>query len=711
MQDPIDPITDGPLGSGIEDPQAPHVTSPQKRRPRTDDVLAKLALEAALPPEVRERLRSGAVTAILVQVPAPEWCEPVWDALQALALVQHVVMRDENGRSRPESATSVFTRGELAAGRRVAGISSDLDRLPTVVVRAADAVITIPPPTPALLRRVIGEVTCQRPPRRVPSSLGAGLAFNDIVAAIRAGSTPAACVQRLMRAATTAPALTQADETPPLEELHGYGKAREWGLSLARSIAQVRAGRADPRTLPRGILLEGETGTGKTMFVRALAKTCKIQLIATTVGEWFTTFRQGHLDEVARACQESYQAACEAAGSNSLAIWFIDEIDGLPDRRGLEGRGRDFWSPIVGRVLSLLDGAMARGSILVVAATNHADRLDPALIRAGRFDVRMTIRRPDQDAICGILRTHLGADLRGADLRPLALAALGATGADVAQWVREARRRANIAERPLHIRDLADQIIAPDSRSPWDVLRSAIHEAGHAVATTVLRTGDLIRLVSILSGDGTGGQTVCVTPPGILPDRALCEVQIMTLLAGRASEIVMLGNACIGSGGGPDSDLARATALATQMHTSFGFGSSLLYRGNPNETLHLLELDPALRQEVERLLVDLHERTLSLMRRHHAAIKALARALMKHRVLNGEEVARIIAPLLPAADPAAPARSPRPRRRRHRTPTSAKAGTGRRRRDAAAPFPSVTIDGAARPQTSAERGAEKEDLP
>jgi|GEM_PF-3447979 len=656
MQDLPDPPSDGSRGSSIDDLRDTPAKPRQKARPPTVDVLATLALDAALTSDLRDRLRTGAVTALLVKVPTPEWCEPVWDALRCLGLVDQAIVREETGRFRPDRAANLFAGAELAAGRRIAGISHELERLPPVLVRAADAVVTIPPPTPAVLRRVIGEVTGRRPPRRVSPSLGVGLGLTDVVAAVRAGSTPAASIERLERASTAARAPARADETPPLGELHGYGEAREWGLGLARSIAQVRANQVDPRILPRGVLLEGESGTGKTLFVRALAKACDIPLVATTVGEWFTTFREGSLDDVARACTESYRSACDAAAASSLALWFIDEVDALPNRGALEGRGRDFWVTLIAHVLALLDGARARGSIIVVGATNHGSRLDPALVRAGRFDVRMTIRRPDQDGIQGILRTHLGRDLPKADLRPLALAAVGATGADVAQWVREARRRAAAAGRSLHLDDLAAQIVVPDPRLPRDILRSALHEAGHAVAISVLMPGDRIQTVSILADGGSGGHTTCTTPAGVLADRAMCEARIMTLLAGRACEVEMMGDACAGSGGSPESDLARATSLATQMHTSLGFGSSLLYRGDADEAFNILRFDPVLRQAVETLLGDLHERTLALVRRHRSAIKALAAALVQRKVLDGEELTRIIHPLLGAQARTGPAR-------------------------------------------------------
>lgn len=278
--------------------------------------------------------------------------------------------------------------------------------------------------------------------------------------------------------------------------------------------------------------------------------------------------------------------------------------------------------------------------VVVIGATNHADKLDPALIRPGRLHPVFVIDPPNTHALSRIVRQHLGDDLPDFDLSVVAELGLGATGADAAGWVRDARARARMFGRALAPDDLLAQVAPPERRSTEALRRTSAHESAHAAAVTLLRLGVVEQLSTVVRGD-RGGFMGARSLVGGTPTRTELENVVVGMLVGRAAEVVVFGEASSGAGGGPDSDLARATELLVSIHGSYGLGGSLSYKGVPGDSLTIAR-DPRLAQAVEADLVRLNARAEEFVREHGTAIERLAARLLRDRVLSGDQVRALL---------------------------------------------------------------------
>ena len=231
-----------------------------------------------------------------------------------------------------------------------------------------------------------------------------------------------------------------------LENIFGMPKAKRWGLGLARDMAEHRAGRLPWRKVDHGCVLHGPPGTGKTTFVRMLAEACGVPLFETSYPAW-QRHREGHLGDVHGAIHRLFTQAASQAPS----IIFIDEVDGIPSRDGPNRHNRAWWDQIVNALIEKIDEIRKNQTpVIVIGACNHADRIDPALMRSGRLDRLITVDLPTVDDLVGIIRFHLeNDDLVGEDLRVVAAGAVGMTGADIEKLVRDAERHArNDNDRP-----------------------------------------------------------------------------------------------------------------------------------------------------------------------------------------------------------------------------------------------------------------------
>ncbi|KQQ11826.1 hypothetical protein ASF53_16830 [Methylobacterium sp. Leaf123] len=603
------------------------------------DVLPVAALLEALGPAGLRRLREPGGLAVVVQIPSPDWAPHIDLAIREFSAFAYAFVRIGSQRNldRPSEGNDKAA-SLLAEGARVLGISQAPERyLPASLVAGADLLVRIGPPSNRIINAVIRAATGKRP-RRMPPAAAAGLDFDAITASIRLASTPRACLDRLQVAqrAVCGDDVRLAD-VPPLEELCGYGDAMSWAQNLVRDLDAWREGRLAWEALSRTCVLASAPGLGKSTLVRAIARAARLPLVATSVGDWFTG-SSGHIDTVLRFAEQTMMRAAAQAP----ALLFLDEIDALPNRATMDNRGRDWWTPVVNGILTALDSTTSgpTSRLVVIGATNHPEALDAALVRPGRLHPIIRIAPPDVPALAGILRQHLGADLPGIDLTPVARLGAGGTGADVTAWVKAARAAARAAGRRMILADLVLQLAPPDDRTQEEILICARHEAAHAIAAELL---DVARVscVSIALGLTNAGVVRAAAAPKLLMTRADTEAYALVCLAGRAMD-ALCGAPNSGAGGDPRSDLGRATAAIAAAHASLGLGETLSYRGGIDEISRLLREDPALRRTVERDLQRLFVQASAFVSQHRPLVEAVAKRLVSERSLSGDAIAALI---------------------------------------------------------------------
>ena len=524
------------------------------------------------------------------------------------------------------------------------GIATSPDtQLPRDLIRVADCRLTVGPLDAAILSAVIREVTGRAPKGRVPDGLGSRLTPALLRLSRRPRQSADAYLARL--ASLVAEPSETGPAGPSLADLHGMEKARTWGERWMTDVQDYRDGKIPWHQVDAGLLLHGVPGTGKTLFAQALARSAGVPLIATSFSQWQASGK-GYLGDCLTAMRQSFAEAMRRGPS----ILFVDELDAIGKRGGGDADNVHYWTTVVTCFLELADGVGKRPGMLLLGATNDPGAIDPAILRAGRLDRLIEIPRPDLASLGKILRHHLGEDLAGSDLMAAARLAVGGTGADCALWVRTARQAARHARRPLEEADLL-KAIGTVTLPPEIERRIAVHEAGHAVVTTLLRPEGV---VEVRLGSGGGFAGMVETTHDTRSTRESIHGTLLELLAGRAAEEVILGGYSGGSGGMANSDLAVATCLSVALETALGLGSiGPVWLGMPTSDSvgPLLALRPALAARVQAHLEAVHTEAAAMIRERMAAVSAVADALVEARSLTGAEIAELVARHPPVAAP------------------------------------------------------------
>ncbi|MGQ9676827.1 MAG: ATP-dependent zinc metalloprotease FtsH [Chloroflexota bacterium] len=410
--------------------------------------------------------------------------------------------------------------------------------------------------------------------------------------------------------------------------------------------------------IPKGLLLVGPPGTGKTLLARAVAGEAGVPFFSISGSEFVEMF----VGVGAARVRDLF----EQAKKNAPCIIFIDEIDAVGRQRGSGlGGGHDEREQTLNQILTEMDGFEKNQNVVVMAATNRPDVLDPALLRPGRFDRRVTLDLPDVNGRLAILNIHArGKPLESdVDLEKIAKLTPGFSGADLENLMNEGallaarRRKTHIGVAELE--EAVDRVIMGPQRkgrkmSQREKLITAYHEAGHALVAHLLPDADPVHKISIVARGMTGGHTrLLPTEDRFLWSAPQLYDTLAYALGGRAAERLVFGEITTGAG----NDLEQATKRARQMVSRFGMSDKIgpavfghdeyqvflgreltQMREYSDETANLIDV------EVRRLIEEAERRAQAILSENRAKLDELAAALMEKETLRTEELVEILGP-------------------------------------------------------------------
>ncbi|MBE9506299.1 MAG: ATP-dependent zinc metalloprotease FtsH [Chloroflexi bacterium] len=439
------------------------------------------------------------------------------------------------------------------------------------------------------------------------------------------------------------------------EDVAGTEEAKEEVGEVVEFLKSPDKFRALGGRIPRGVLLVGPPGTGKTLLAKAIAGEAKVPFYSISGSEFVEMF----VGVGAARVRDLF----EQAKRNSPCIIFIDEIDAVGRHRGAGlGGGHDEREQTLNQILSEMDGFDTNTKVIVVAATNRPDILDPALLRPGRFDRHIVIDLPDVKERLAILKVHTkDKPLAGEiDLEVIAKQTPGFSGADLANLANEAallagrRDLKEISEQELE--DAADRVtMGPERKSrvitPREKEITAYHESGHVLVARMLTSSDPVHKVSIIARGVAGGWTKFLpSEDRRLWSRSQLNDQIATLLGGRAAEELHFGDITTGA----QSDLERATKLARKMVTEYGMSDRLGPRtfGQRQEMVFLgreiseqRDYSDSVAQEIDEEVHNRIQRAHATARRiledNAAKLQQLAELLIEMETVGEEEIAKL----------------------------------------------------------------------
>ena len=416
--------------------------------------------------------------------------------------------------------------------------------------------------------------------------------------------------------------------------------------------------------VPKGVLLVGPPGTGKTLFARAVAGEAGVGFLSVTGSDFMEMF----VGVGASRVRDLFQQARKMG----KAIIFIDEIDSIGRKRGAGlGGGNDEREQTLNQLLSEMDGFETSEGIVILAATNRPDILDPALLRPGRFDRQIVVPLPEFDERLSILKVHsrdkrMGADV---DLETMAKATPGMSGADLANLVNEAalfavRRGSSHIER-LDFENARDRVVMGARRESLvlnaeEKRATAIHEGGHAVLATVLPHSDPLHKVTILPRGMALGVTWTLPEERHTYSREYFEDLICKAMGGRVAEKIVFNHLNSGAA----NDLEQATSIARRMVREWGMsdkvgpmawsgqqqvflGEDLMTSGREysDSTAQLLD------EEVSRILREQEQRAHDLLTQHRKGLELVAEKLIEEETIDGPTVGRLIQASLETSSP------------------------------------------------------------
>ena len=408
--------------------------------------------------------------------------------------------------------------------------------------------------------------------------------------------------------------------------------------------------------IPRGVLLVGPPGTGKTLLAKAVAGEAGVPFFSISGSDFVEMF----VGVGASRVRDLFKQAKEAAP----CIVFIDEIDAVGRQRGAGlGGGHDEREQTLNQLLVEMDGFEDNSSVILIAATNRPDILDPALLRPGRFDRRVTVDRPDVVGREKILRVHAGGKpfADGVDFERLAKVTPGFTGADLANLMNEAAllaaRRHEEKIGPAEVEEAMERVMAGPERKSRVITEKerrviAFHESGHALVGHVLENSDPIHKISIVSRGQALGYTMQVPEEDhFLETRDGMLDQIAVLLAGRTAEELFCDDITTGA----SNDLERATKLARTMVTRYGMSDELgaqvfgeaqhevfLGRDYANHQDFSGETAKRIDDEVERIMRTGHERAREVLEARRGQMDTMARVLLERETVEGAAVEALL---------------------------------------------------------------------
>ena len=407
--------------------------------------------------------------------------------------------------------------------------------------------------------------------------------------------------------------------------------------------------------IPKGALLVGPPGTGKTLLARAIAGEAGVPFFTISGSDFVEMF----VGVGASRVRDMF----EQAKKNAPCIVFIDEIDAVGRHRGAGyGGGNDEREQTLNQLLVEMDGFEANEGVIIIAATNRKDVLDPALLRPGRFDRQVTVPNPDIKGREKILNVHarkipLGPD---ADMRIIARGTPGFSGADLANLVNEAAlMAARVGRRFVTMEDFEnakDKVMMGAERRSMVLTddqkeKTAYHEAGHAVVGLSLPQCDPVYKATIIPRGGALGMVVSLPEIDRLNwHKSECEEKLAMTMAGKAAEIIKYGESNVSNG--PAGDIQQASALARAMVLRWGMSEKVGnidyseahegYSGNTaglSVSAHTKEM---IEDEVKRFIQDAYDRAFEILTEKKEEWERLAQGLLEYETLTGEEIRRVM---------------------------------------------------------------------